>query len=416
MIYLLNLCLTIIGITSQILSTSQSVCKDNKEPYDPDQCRDTRELIKSRGFDYEEHDIVTQDGYILTTFRIVHPMFLSTNETTRSVILQHGLLSSSRDWLINAPGGDASEHLRIVGNNLGFELAKRGYDVWITNSRGNKYSMNHVSISSKEGRFWDFSYADMAKYDVPACVDYVLNKTGRNDLAYVGYSQGTMMMWAALSIYPKLNEVVKPYIALAPVMSLQHISRPLRAIADLPLLPDLLGHLLAPFLPNNKFIRSVEEVFCKPPLEPICLSVVGIAGGFDNFMLNKTRMEVYAEGVPAGTSNKNLVLFAQNIKHSRFADFDYGPLKNMEVYGRREAPAFPIEDITNPNIAMISGLNDFLAPPGDVDVLRSRLRVKLIMDYVIPYEKWSHLDFAIGVEAGKYVNKPVLDVLKQFDP
>ena len=415
MFFLLNWCLTLIGITFQILSTTSQTPCDANAAYDPDQCRDTRQLIESRGFTCEEHDIVTKDGYILTAFRIVHPL-MAANETTRSVILQHGLLSSSRDWLINAPGGDASEQLGDVGNNLGFELAKRGYDVWLTNSRGNKYSMKHVSLSSKDCQFWAFTYADMAKYDVPACIDYVLNMTGSKDLAYVGYSQGTLMMWGTLSRYPKYNEVVKPFIALAPIMSLQHISKALRAVANLPLLPDLLGKIDAPFLPNCKLIRTIEETFCKPPLLPICLSVVGIAGGFDSSMINETRMEVYAEGVPAGTSNKNLLLFGQAIKTGKFADFDYGSKKNLEVYGRETPPEFVIEDITNPNIAMIAGVNDFLATPADVDILRSRLRVKLLMDYVVPYEKWSHLDFIWGIGASKYVNQPVIQMLGKFDP
>lgn len=36
----------------------------------------------------------------------------------------------------------------------------------------------------------------MAKYDIPASVDFILKKTGQEQLFYVGHSQGTTMgMW-----------------------------------------------------------------------------------------------------------------------------------------------------------------------------------------------------------------------------
>ena len=34
----------------------------------------------------------------------------------------------------------------------------------------------------------------MAKYDIPACIDYVLSKTGQKQLHYIGHSQGKNTM------------------------------------------------------------------------------------------------------------------------------------------------------------------------------------------------------------------------------
>jgi lysosomal acid lipase/cholesteryl ester hydrolase len=58
----------------------------------------------------------------------------------------------------------------------------------------------------------------MAKYDVPAAVDYILNKTGHSSLGYVGYSQGTSKVFAALSISEDLNRKISQVIALAPAL------------------------------------------------------------------------------------------------------------------------------------------------------------------------------------------------------
>jgi hypothetical protein len=45
-------------------------------------------------------------------------------------------------------------------------LADKGYDVWMNNSRGNRYSKNHVSLEANDDKeFWDYSFEEMAKYD-----------------------------------------------------------------------------------------------------------------------------------------------------------------------------------------------------------------------------------------------------------
>lgn len=35
------------------------------------------------------------------------------------------------------------------------------------------------------------SFDEMAKYDLPATIDFILKKTGQDKLHYVGHSQGT---------------------------------------------------------------------------------------------------------------------------------------------------------------------------------------------------------------------------------
>ena len=56
-----------------------------------------------------------------------------------------------------------------------------------------------ASLQPDSEAFWDFSWDEMAKYDFPANINYVLGWTGRPTLTYVGHSQGTIQAFAALS-------------------------------------------------------------------------------------------------------------------------------------------------------------------------------------------------------------------------
>jgi hypothetical protein len=47
-------------------------------------------------------------------------------------------------------------------------LADAGYDVWVGNSRGNRYSREHTQHTTKDREFWDFTWSEMADYDLPA--------------------------------------------------------------------------------------------------------------------------------------------------------------------------------------------------------------------------------------------------------
>lgn len=56
----------------------------------------------------------------------------------------------------------------------------------------------------------------MGIYDLPAMIDYVLNKTGEEKLLYVGFSQGCTQLLVMGSLKPEYNKKVQYAILLAP--------------------------------------------------------------------------------------------------------------------------------------------------------------------------------------------------------
>ena len=159
------------------------------------------------GLDYpcENHMITTADGFQLGLVRIP-----PKNATTAyPVYMQHGLLDTAETWVMNY----------YPSQNLGCLLHDAGYDVWMGNSRGNVYSMGNTNMTQSDTKYWDTIDMDfMAKYDLPAFIDYVLLATNHTTLSYVGHSQGT---WQAFSAFSTVNRQyaakVDVFVALAPV-------------------------------------------------------------------------------------------------------------------------------------------------------------------------------------------------------
>lgn len=60
----------------------------------------------------------------------------------------------------------------------------------MANTRGNTYSRNHTrGLFPYQQQFWHFSMDELALQDLPTQIDYILQRTGANKLAFAGHSQ-----------------------------------------------------------------------------------------------------------------------------------------------------------------------------------------------------------------------------------
>lgn len=73
-----------------------------------------------------------------------------------------------------------------------FMAVKDGFDVWMGNNRGNKFSLGHTHLkhNDKTPEYWDFDFEEMGIYDLPAMFNYTLNITGASKLTIMGHSMG----------------------------------------------------------------------------------------------------------------------------------------------------------------------------------------------------------------------------------
>ncbi|XP_074600569.1 lysosomal acid lipase/cholesteryl ester hydrolase-like [Brevipalpus obovatus] len=391
---------------------------------DQDYGRLVPDVIKSRGFELETHQVITDDSYILTVFRIVNPLAPKTPKSLKPVVLSHGLVGSGNDFLVTTPGGDLNETIYKNrkdldnvdfdkdGNNLGFILANLGYDVWLLQSRGTYYSLGHqIYDADKDAEYWQFTFDDMALSDAPAVIGHILNVTQREDVAWIGHSQGTSTMFALLADRPEYSKKVKPFIALGPAVRMDN-SR--ASIVGFPFVQDLLitaGHrCFGPSFLTRKFAK-----FCENPIfNKICAQLSGVLLGFDKKMINETRLPIYVWNDPSGTSCWNLAHFGQIIHNKQFKKMDYGWRKNLERYGSVHPPKYDLAKIDSPDIALFYGPADTTVGAGDVDKLIDELQVDLLLDYEIPAPNWNHLDHIFSSQTGLYQNNVIALLLDQY--
>lgn len=89
-----------------------------------------------------------------------------------------------------------------------YYFSQRGYDVFLGNARGNTFSRNHTSLDPERIQFWKFTLDDIALIDLPAMIDFTLEKMNQSQLIYLGYSQGGFVGLALLSERPEYNEKI----------------------------------------------------------------------------------------------------------------------------------------------------------------------------------------------------------------
>lgn len=337
------------------------------------------QLIKKYGYQPEQHETHTEDGYILTMFRIP--------QNGPTVFLMHGLLCSADDWI--TPGPDSG---------LAYLLAKDGYDVWMGNARGNKHSRRHVRLSPDKDRetFWDFSWDEIGRFDLPAMIDYALRATNQPTLNYVGFSQGTTSFFVMASERPDYNNKISLMVALSPVVWMTHVKSPLlRLIAPMnPYLYSMFKFIgVHEFLPSNSLIKSIERKICGNMIltQLICSNILFLLCGFNYKQLNVTNLPVIYAHLPSGASTKQLVHYGQEIVSGEFQKFDYGAQKNMQIYNSKVPPKYHVERVTSP-VALFYSMQDWFSNVTDVNVLRNTLP-NVIDAYIVPDKKFNHIDF-----------------------
>uniref|UniRef100_A0A8U8BB71 Lipase n=1 Tax=Geospiza parvula TaxID=87175 RepID=A0A8U8BB71_GEOPR len=359
-------------------------------PKNPEATMNISEMVSFWGYPSEEYDVVTEDGYILQLNRIPHGV--------RPVaLLQHGLLTEGSIWLTN-----------LANSSLGFILADAGYDVWIGNSRGNTWSRRHQVLTTTQDEFWAFSFDEMAKYDLPAMISFIEQKTGQKQLYYIGHSQGTTIGFIAFSTMPELAQKIKVFFALSPVTTVIFSQSPFRKLSvfsDSGLKVGLhyVLHSQNVFRRDCEIIYGLFHVIYR---EGSC-HILATIFGFNWKNTNMSRFDVYMGHTPAGSSVQNIIHWLQvNLPSLPPVPHRVSLVPCGQPTG---APFYDVQDMEVPTAVWNAG-QDCMADPRDTALLLPQVR-NLVHHKLIPH--WNHMDFVLGLDATDILYREILDIMKK---
>ncbi|KAL7119045.1 hypothetical protein ACP275_02G038700 [Erythranthe tilingii] len=347
-------------------------------------------VIVPSGFPCSEHTTQTKDGYILGLQRVSSPSVI-VGQKSSPVLLIHGLFMAGDAWFMDS-----------ANQSLGFILATQGFDVWVGNVRGTRWSHGHVSLSEKDKDFWDWSWQELALYDLGEMIRYVYSVTN-SKVFVVGHSQGTIMSLAAFT-QPDIAKMVEAAALLCPISYLEHITAPfVLRLVKMHLDEVIMAMGIHELNFKSETGTRIMDMMCDGHLE--CGDLLSSITG-ENCCFNSSRVDFYLEFEPHPTSSKNLRHLFQMIRKGTFAMYDYGTWKNLKYYSQIKPPAFDLSSIPSSlPIWMGYGGKDALADVSDVQHTLKELPLKPDLLYL---ENYGHIDFLLSVKSKEDVYDSML--------
>ncbi|CAA0823482.1 Triacylglycerol lipase 2 [Striga hermonthica] len=358
--------------------------------------------VTVHGYKCREYHVTTNDGYILSVQNIPQGRAGPASPTRTPVLLQHGILVDGMTWVLNSPE-----------QSLAMILADNGFDVWISNIRGTRFSRRHLQLDPDDDpEFWDWTWDDLMIHDVPSVIDFVFNQTSQK-IHYIGHSMGTLIALASLS-EGKLTDKVKSAALLSPIAYLSHMTTDLGNMAAKAFLGEIAtGFGKAEFNPKEELVddfMNALRVLVGIEWNDLMTELTG-----SNCCLNSSTADIFLDNGLQPTSTKNLVHFSQTVRDGVVSKYDYGSDEsNSEHYGESSPPDYDLSKIPHDFPLFLSyGGEDALSDDKDVTTLLDALKNhdvdKLHVQYV---EDFAHLDFIIGITAKDVVYNKVIDFFR----
>ncbi|KAL6587396.1 hypothetical protein OROMI_000374 [Orobanche minor] len=369
--------------------------------------------VTIHGYKCQEFEVTTDDGYILSVQRIPEGRTGGGGPNRQPVLLQHGVLVDGMTWLLNSPE-----------QSLAMILADNGFDVWISNNRGTRFSRRHLNLDpANSGQLSHFGQLlgtelptgvlelDMGRSGDPRLTirGRVSVRTNRPENALHWPFHGTLIALASFSEGKQVNKV-RSAVLLSPVAYLSHMTTALGDVAARAFVGEITTMFgLAEFNPKGEAVANFLKALCTASGID-CYDLLSALTG-RNCCLNASTVEIFLKNEPQSTATKNLVHLAQTVRDGVLSKYDYGNANfNVEHYGESKPPVYDLSKIPHDLPLFLSyGGQDALSDARDVATLLDALKYHDVDKLHVQYIKdFAHADFIMGITAKDIVYNQIM--------
>ena len=365
---------------------------------------DYKSFTSKLGLNLEEIEVITEDRYINTVWRLTSQDQLNRNG--KSAILQHGLLDGGFTWLI------------LEQDSLAKKLCDEGYTLYLPYMRGSQFSRSHLDYdSSLNSDYWEFSFDQMAEYDLPAVVNYIKQRDNVEKIYYIGHSQGTLIFFLAYMNDPEfLEKNIKKFVALGTVPNVNNAPHFLIKLFEKSNILDLIP--VKNFLSFPKEIGQILVPFCTSKAKYLCNTILSLCfGGIED--TRRIDYERLGKNIflyePGGTSLRNMKHWIQIYKAKRVQKYDFEDVfTNLMHYGRVTPPVYDLNKMKKysiPSLMTISDSDPFANPQDTLDFV-DNIENKNIVE-ILSLHNYNHIDYFWADSAIEEIFPKVVDFFEE---
>lgn len=263
-------------------------------------------------------------------------------------------------------------------------------------------------------QFWNFSFHEMGKYDLPAMIDHILASTNKTKLTYIGHSQGTMQLFSAASENSSyFAKNVNGIIALGPATKLGNLRSKLLYFLAKVRIDTMLSFInIHEFLSNNKAMAKFGAFVCEKLLF-ICKGLVGLLADSNPQDDDQVKLPTYFTHFPAGSSLKAFSHLIQSIRSGKFAKYNHGDQLNKKYYGQKNPPEYDLKNINGLKFCLFVGKDDQMATVKDSRWIRDQIKTNNNLHIYKEIDNMGHLTFLIPKNVDYF--KEIKNCLKEFE-
>ena len=364
---------------------------------------DYKSFISKLNLNLEEVQVVTEDRYVNTIWALTSKD--EFNRNGKSIIVQHGLLDTSFTWLI------------LEDKSIAKLLCDEGYKVYLPNMRGNQFSKSHYDYdSSLNSKYWEFSFDEMAQYDLPSIVNLIKKRDGVEKIDYMGHSQGTLIFFLAYMNNPDFMEKnINKFIAVGTVPNINNAEHFLLDLAVKSNIAELIP--VKNFMNFPKELGQVLVPFCSGKAKNLCHTIMRLCfGGFED--TGRVDYEKLGKNIfmhmPGGTSLQNMKHWLQLFDTKKTAKYDFGSIDNIIHYGSIYPPTYDLSRMGNYKIKSLIAVSDSDPFCNPIDTLEFLLKIddQSVIE-ILSLKDYNHIDYLWADSSYEDIYTKVLDFLGQ---